>query len=195
VTLIQVIPIPFSSDDSTSTLKDLSYSFLLLIYSAPALTNSYKSNDDLGRESFLMSRRLYNEVTGKKNIESNFIVSYTNQNSRYNSLKENLKKTVISVNYAGNSNESQISSSSNKGKAKYRDKLNNQLDIIDEMYTKMNNQPSKKRKMINISLQSTSSKDNSSSSNFNDVFAEVRGEPTEQENSDETINNQEIDSD
>ncbi|RHZ80143.1 hypothetical protein Glove_139g15 [Diversispora epigaea] len=210
VTLIQTVPISYSSDDSTNTQEDLPYSSPLLIYSAPALTNSYKSNDEIGRHSFLMSKKLYNGVTGKKNVESNIIISYTNPNGRYNSLKDNLKKTVMSVigrfkigshkrpphimasdiewNYAGNIGESQSLHSSNKGKTKPHEDLDNQLDIIDEKYAKMNSESLKKRKLNNFIPKSKSSQDSTSSTNLNDVILQIRdGETTTQENSDVTI--------
>ncbi len=49
------------------------------------------------RKSFLLSRKLYNSVTGNKDINSKIIVSYTNQYNQYNALKKNLKKTVFLV--------------------------------------------------------------------------------------------------
>ncbi|CAG8792168.1 8996_t:CDS:2 [Gigaspora margarita] len=96
VTLIQATPISYFSDDTSITSEDLPYSFLLMIYSAPAVTNSYQSNDELGRYSFMLF------------------------------------------------SESQTLSSSNKGKEKPHDNLDNQLDLIEEKYAKMDAQSSKK---------------------------------------------------
>ncbi|CAG8538699.1 14550_t:CDS:2 [Cetraspora pellucida] len=175
----------------------------------------YVYDENIEYAKFMLSRRLYNGVTGKKNIESNIIVSYTNQNSRYNSLKENLKRTIMSVvgrfkigshkktphilvsdiewNYAGNNNESQTSNPSNKGKEKPREELDNQLDIIEEKYAKMDTQPSKKRKRTSVSKPSTN---DSSSTNFNDALLQIRdGDPAVQKNSEETVNSHDDDSD
>ncbi|RIB02240.1 hypothetical protein C2G38_2228372 [Gigaspora rosea] len=96
ISLIQTVPIFFQAD-SSCTPEDLSYAFSLLIYSAPAVTNSYKSNNNIGRQSFMLSEKLYNAITGQKGIDSNVIVFYANINGHYDSLKDSLKKTVLSV--------------------------------------------------------------------------------------------------
>ncbi|CAG8827703.1 17734_t:CDS:1, partial [Racocetra persica] len=44
ISLIQTVPILSSHTDSMLTPKDLSYAFPLLLYTALAVTNSYKSN-------------------------------------------------------------------------------------------------------------------------------------------------------
>ncbi|CAG8612817.1 13979_t:CDS:2 [Dentiscutata erythropus] len=167
LTLIQTVPISTSTDDVEITPDDLPYTSPLLLFSAPVVPNSHFSNNEFGRESLMLSKKLYNGVTGHKNIESEVIVSYTNQNGRYNALKDNLKKTVLSVigslkigakkmlhiiatdiewNYAGNE---QTSDNSNKGKAKAQNDLNNHLESIEEKYTKLNS-PSKKRQRTNL---------------------------------------------
>ncbi|CAG8719023.1 7189_t:CDS:2, partial [Dentiscutata erythropus] len=143
VRLIQTIPISSSSDSSCSP-EDLLYSFSLLIYTTPAVTNSYKFNDNIGRQSFMLSKKLYNLVNGQKGLESNIIVFYTNANGRYDSLKESLKKSVISASYAMVDAKSSLYSSNTK--AKSSEEFNNQLDIIEEQYVTMNFQPSNKRK-------------------------------------------------
>ncbi|CAG8764086.1 5552_t:CDS:2, partial [Racocetra persica] len=172
VTLIQAILISYFPNDTSIIPEDLSYSFSLMIYSAAAVTNSFQSNDEVGRHSFMMFRRLYNRVTSKKNIESNVI------------------------NYVSNINESQTSSSSNKGKEKLCDKLDNQLDLIEEKYAKMDTQSSKKRKLNNYIPKPKPQKDESSSTNFTDTISQIKtGEPPVQENSDDTVNSQDIDSD
>ncbi|RHZ48673.1 hypothetical protein Glove_543g104 [Diversispora epigaea] len=163
VTLIQTVSISYSSDDFTNTQEDLLYSSPLLIYSAPALTNSYKSNDEIGRHSFLISKKLYNRVT---NIEWN---------------------------YAGNIGKSQSLHFSNKGKTKSHEDLDNQLNIIDEKYAKINSESLKKRKLNNFIPKSKSSQDSTSSTNLNDIILQIRdGEPTTQENSDVTIDPSEM---
>ncbi|RIB02239.1 hypothetical protein C2G38_2228369 [Gigaspora rosea] len=94
LSLIQTVPLSSPQTDSDCVPEDFPYTFPLLIYSAPAVTNSYKLNDAIGRQSFMLSKKLYNPVTGQKGIESNVIMSYTNANGRYNSLKESLKKVL-----------------------------------------------------------------------------------------------------
>ncbi|RIB06118.1 hypothetical protein C2G38_2217911 [Gigaspora rosea] len=49
------------------------------------------------RQSFMLSKKLYNLVNGQKSIDSNVIVSYSNTNGQYDSLKDSLKKSVISA--------------------------------------------------------------------------------------------------
>lgn len=96
--MIQATPIPsYSTDDTESTPEDLPSALPLLIYSAPVVQDNDSSKKTGERESFLLSRRLYNSITGNKDIDSKVIVSYTNQYNRYNALKKNLKKTVFSV--------------------------------------------------------------------------------------------------
>ncbi|RIB06714.1 hypothetical protein C2G38_2216364 [Gigaspora rosea] len=74
LSLIQTIPLSSPQTDSDCVPEDLPYTFPLMIYFAPAITNSYKC---------------------KKGIESDVIMFYTNANGRYDSLKEGLKKSVI----------------------------------------------------------------------------------------------------
>ncbi|CAG8726451.1 4081_t:CDS:2, partial [Dentiscutata heterogama] len=49
------VPILYFPDDSTIKIEDLPYSYSLLIYSAPAMINSYQTNDEVGRQSFMLS--------------------------------------------------------------------------------------------------------------------------------------------
>ncbi|RIB09806.1 hypothetical protein C2G38_2207795 [Gigaspora rosea] len=97
VTLVQTILISSSERDYVLTPEDLLSSSSLLIYSAAIIADSYISNNQSSRESFMMARQLYNGVTNNKNIESKVIVSYKNENNRYNAMKNNLKKTVLFV--------------------------------------------------------------------------------------------------
>src|SRR6185295_11950274 len=69
----------------------------LMIYTAPAVPNSHFSDKDLGKESFLLSKKLYNSVNTHRNIESKVIVSYTNMYNRYDAVKTNLNKVVFTV--------------------------------------------------------------------------------------------------
>ncbi|CAG8586172.1 7021_t:CDS:2 [Diversispora eburnea] len=121
VTLIQTVPISYSSDDSTNTQEDL--------YSAPALTNSYKSNDEIGRHNNL--KKTIMSVIGRFKIGSQ-------------KRSPHIMASDIEWNYAGNIGESQSQHSSNKGKTKSHEDLDNQLDIIDEKYAKMNSESLKK---------------------------------------------------
>ncbi|CAG8669683.1 2899_t:CDS:2 [Gigaspora margarita] len=97
VTIIQSVPISYSDDEYTLTQENLPNSSPLLLYSASIVLNSYIPNNNGGRESFMLARCLYNGVTNNKQIDSKVIISYVNENNRYNSLKNNLKRTVLSV--------------------------------------------------------------------------------------------------
>ncbi|CAG8471022.1 17420_t:CDS:2 [Cetraspora pellucida] len=105
------------------------------------------------------------------------------------------------INYTDNNNESQSSTSSKKEKLKLNEDLDNQLDLIEEKYTKINTQSSKKRKFINFKPNTNLLKNTSlSSSVFIDAVNEIRtgdsaNESIVQENSNKMINSQNIDSD
>ncbi|CAG8590786.1 11362_t:CDS:2, partial [Dentiscutata heterogama] len=165
--------ISYFLDDLTIKAENFPYSYLLLIYFALAMTNSYQTNDE---------------------------------NGWYNSLKENLKKTVILVierfkislykktphiivsdiewNYAENNSKSQASSSSNNRKSKPCGDLDDQLELIEEKYAKIEAQSSKKRKFSNFTPQANPLKDNLSSTNFKDTVMQIRtSKPAAQENS------------
>ena len=174
--MIQATPIPsYSTDDTESTPENLPSALPLLIYSAPVVQDIDSSKKRGERESFLLSRKLYNSVTGNKDIDSKIIVSYTDQYNRYNALKKNLKKTVFSVvgrfkigskkmlhimasdiewNYAESNPRS--SDTLNKEKKKLRKELDDQLDDIEEQYLTAN--PANSRKKRRINSESTSKK-------------------------------------
>ncbi|KAF0556452.1 hypothetical protein F8M41_015364 [Gigaspora margarita] len=97
VCLVQTIPVFSSYNGSTCTPNDLPYAFPLLMYSALAITNSYRANDNVGHQSFMLSKKLYNPITGQKAVDSDVIVFYTNVNAHYDSIRDSLKKTVVSV--------------------------------------------------------------------------------------------------
>ncbi|CAG8774511.1 28548_t:CDS:2, partial [Gigaspora margarita] len=139
VCLVQTVPVFSSHNGSACTSDNLSYAFLLLIYSAPTITNSYKANGNVGRQSFMLSKKLYNPVTGQKAINSNVIVSYTNVNGHYDSLRDKIE-------WSYPSNESQSSSLTMNAKLKTRKELNSQLDLIEEQYSTMGSQVFKRRK-------------------------------------------------
>ncbi|CAG8456848.1 10751_t:CDS:2 [Cetraspora pellucida] len=204
--LIQTIPISALPDSSCSP-EDLPYAFPLLIYTAPAVTNSYKFNDNIGRQSFMLSKRLYNPVNGQKGIESNVIVSYTNANGRYDSLKEGIKKSVISavgrlkinkfphiisseIEWSYASNESKSSLHSSGTKAKSTEDFNNQLDMIEEQYATMNSQPSNKRKRgAFFSSPANPSNNTTPTTNLEELANQIRtNQPEAQQTSTNTPN-------
>ncbi|RIB09298.1 hypothetical protein C2G38_2268224 [Gigaspora rosea] len=92
-----MVLISSSEGDYVLTPEDLLSSSPLLIYSATIVVDSYIPDNQSGRKSFMMARQLYNGVTNNRNVESKVIVSYKNENNRYNAMKNNLKKTVLSV--------------------------------------------------------------------------------------------------
>ncbi|RIB07425.1 hypothetical protein C2G38_2214509 [Gigaspora rosea] len=163
--LIQTVPLSSPQRDSTCAPEDLPYTFPLLLYTAPVLTNSYKVNNAIGRQSFMLSKKLYNPVTNQKGIESNVIVSYTNANGRYDSLKDNLKKSVISA----------------VGRLKLNfNKSDKQLDLIEEQYI---SQPSNKRARTSIfSSSSKSSSSKPSSTDLKDLADQIRSNAPEPQN-------------
>ncbi|CAG8617006.1 7782_t:CDS:2 [Dentiscutata erythropus] len=61
--------------DYVLTPEDLPSSSPLLIYTATVVPDSYIPDNQGGRESFVMARRLYNGVTNNKNVESKVIIS------------------------------------------------------------------------------------------------------------------------
>ncbi|KAF0488009.1 hypothetical protein F8M41_022434 [Gigaspora margarita] len=153
IALIQTIPVLFSDTECVLTSSDLLYSLLLLLFSAPIVQGSYCPDNEGGRESFILTRRLYNGVTNNKHVPSNVIVSYANKNNWYNAIKNNLQKTgllVIGRLKIGSSrvphivtsniewtyliNELQSSSSSSKEKLRSREELDTQLDNIEKKY-------------------------------------------------------------
>ncbi|CAG8688576.1 9795_t:CDS:1, partial [Racocetra persica] len=69
-------------------------------------------------------------------------------------------------------------------KRKPCDDLNNQLDLIEEKYAKIDAQFLKKRKLNNYTPKPKPPKDDSSSTDFVDALLQIKtGEPATQENS------------
>ncbi|RIB23873.1 hypothetical protein C2G38_2170036 [Gigaspora rosea] len=201
LSFIQTVPLSSPQTDSDCVPEDLPYIFPLLIYSAPAVTNSYKSNDAVERQSFMLSKKLYNPVTGQKGIESDVIVSYTNANGRYDLLKESLKKSVISAigrlkintnskiphiisseidwSYAASELSSSIQPSPGKGKSK---ELNNQLDIIENQYISQTSNKKRKFNLFSSSSKAFSSKpssDKPSATDLKDLANQIRSKDSE----------------
>ncbi|CAG8633219.1 4901_t:CDS:2, partial [Racocetra persica] len=97
VTVIQSVPVSYSNNEYTLTPDDLLNSSPLLLYFAFVVPNSYIPDNNGNRESFMLARQLYNGITNNKHVDSKIIVSYINKNNRYSALKNNLRKTVLSV--------------------------------------------------------------------------------------------------
>ncbi|CAG8604132.1 39340_t:CDS:2 [Gigaspora margarita] len=103
LTLVQTIPISTSTDEIEITPDNLPHSLPLLLYSAPVISNSYFSNNEFGRESFMLSKKLYNGVTGHKNIESEPLISNETTPALNNppitqiKKKQKLKMTSITI--------------------------------------------------------------------------------------------------
>ncbi|CAG8743990.1 7466_t:CDS:1, partial [Dentiscutata heterogama] len=196
--LIQTILLSSSQHDSTCAPEDLPLAFPLLLYTALAVTNSYKFNNTIEKQSFMLSKKLYNLVTGQKAIESDVIVSYTNANGHYDSLKKSLKKSVISAvgrlkltfnskiphiisseiewSYAANDPKS-----SNKPSIKSKE-LNTQLDLIKEQYiTTSQNSNKRVRSSLFVSSLSTSS-DKPLATNLKDLADQIRSTTSETQN-------------
>ncbi|CAG8849019.1 33970_t:CDS:2, partial [Gigaspora margarita] len=176
VCLVQTVPVFSFHNGSACTPDDLPYAFPLLIYSAPTITNSYKANNNVGCQSFMLSKKLYNTITGQKAIDSDVIVIYTNINAHYDFLRDSLKRTVISVigrlklsfqskiphiisseiEWSYPFNEFQSSSSTMNTKLKTRKELNSQLNLIEEQYSTMGLQAFKRRKGLTPFASATS---------------------------------------
>ncbi|KAF0496506.1 hypothetical protein F8M41_020948 [Gigaspora margarita] len=97
IALIQTIPVSFSDTEYVPTSSDLLYSSPLLLFSALVVQSSCCPDNEEERESFILARYLYNGITNNKHVPSNVIVSYANENNQYNTIKNNLQKTVLSV--------------------------------------------------------------------------------------------------
>ncbi|CAG8833638.1 8313_t:CDS:2, partial [Gigaspora margarita] len=80
VALIQTVPVLFSNTEYAFTSADLSYSSPLLFFSASVVQSSYCSDNEGEKESFILTRRLYNSITNNKYVPSNVIIFYTNKN-------------------------------------------------------------------------------------------------------------------
>ncbi|KAF0437172.1 hypothetical protein F8M41_004474 [Gigaspora margarita] len=188
VTLVQTVPISSSEEDYVLTPEDLLSSSPLLIYSAAVVADSYIPDNQGGRESFMMARQLYNRVTNNRNVESKVIVSYKNENNRYNAMKNNLKKTVLSVigclkigskkfshilasdiEWTYVSNEPSPSSTTTYAKGISEVEFDKDLDGIEEKYATLTSQVPQKRQNTrhNINLRKSSSINNFASTSQN----------------------------
>ncbi|CAG8686496.1 15749_t:CDS:1 [Cetraspora pellucida] len=168
-----------NENENKLTCEDLPYSAPLLILSSSALPSSYSDNDD-GRKSFMMFKKFYNGVTNSKNIDTNMLVSYSNDHSRYNSLRENLNRTILSAigrlkigsnkipyivasEIEWNYMEKALSNTSDDKTIQSQDNLDDELDSIEEKYAKTKPN-SRKHIRVNQSFFSTSALSSTSSS-------------------------------
>ncbi|RIB03779.1 hypothetical protein C2G38_2224080 [Gigaspora rosea] len=202
LTLIQTVPISSSTNDDTLLPEDLPYTSPLLLFSAPVLHNSFLSLGK-GRECFILSKRLYNGVNNHRNIDAKITVSYDNSNNRYDAIKNNLKKTVMSVigqlrigktntphiiasdvewNYAGT--DSKPSNTSNGGKQKTKQSFDNLLNSIEEKYANMNSKSPNKKQRVNLTstARSNASIEKPTTTNVLNSVNEIKNRaPTSQE--------------
>ncbi|CAG8548867.1 32259_t:CDS:2 [Racocetra persica] len=117
-----------NENENDLTHNNLLYFALLLMLSSFTLPNSYSDNNG-GRKSFMLSKKFYNSITNNQNIDINFLILYSDDGS-YNTLNDNLNKTVLSTN-----------------------NFDNELDSIEEKYMKTK---SKKHSRIDQSSPSSS---------------------------------------
>ncbi|RIB26425.1 hypothetical protein C2G38_2030215 [Gigaspora rosea] len=192
--LIQPIPAT-STSNSTCSPEDLLNAFPLLLYTAPAVTNSHKCNDNIGRQSFMLSKKLYNPVNGQKGIDSNVLVFYANANGQYDSLKDSLKKSVVSaigrlklgpgskfphiisseIEWSYASIEPKSSPQSATDKINFTKQFNDQLDMIEEQYATVTSHDSNKRRRTGLFTSShKNSNNNPLTVDFPDLVNQIR---------------------
>src|SRR5437588_8712325 len=80
-------------DDDNLTLEDLPESPPLLIFTSTIEDGSFIENDN-GKNSFIMTKRLYNGVNKNKDVQSKVFVSYNNEGGHYDRLKSVIKKGI-----------------------------------------------------------------------------------------------------
>ncbi|KAF0457492.1 hypothetical protein F8M41_001169 [Gigaspora margarita] len=115
VSLVQTVPVSSSDNEYILTPPDLPHSSPLLLFSAPVMQGSYYPDSGSGRDSFMLSKHLYNGVTNSKQIPSNVIIS-------------------SDIEWSYLASETQYSGTLNKDKSKSWEELDNQLDSIEEKY-------------------------------------------------------------
>ncbi|CAG8850633.1 30886_t:CDS:2, partial [Gigaspora margarita] len=207
LTLIQTVPVSSSANDALLIPEDLPYASPLLLFSAPVFQNSFLSLDG-SKECFILSKRLYNGVNNHRNIEAKITVSYDNSNNRYDAIKNNIKKTVMSVigqlrigkkntphiiasdiewNYAGT--DSKASNVSSEGKQKSKQDFDTLLESIEEKYAAMNSPNKRQRINLTSTSRSNSSRETATTMNFMNTTAQVKnGISSAQESIEESAN-------
>ncbi|CAG8717324.1 14857_t:CDS:2, partial [Racocetra persica] len=140
----QTIPISIS-DKIKLTPSDLFHASPLLLYSTPVIPDFYFSNNDLGIESFILSKKT---------------LQWCHWKQKYR-VRIGTKKMLhiiasdIKWNYASNE---QSPETSNKEKEKAQNDINNHFDTIEEKYAKLSSSFLRKRKQSNLLTTSFSSK-------------------------------------
>ena len=150
-------------DDDNLTLEDLPESPPLLIFTSTIEDGSFVENDN-GKNSFIMTKRLYNGVNKNKDVQSKVFVSYNNEGGRYNCLKSVIKKGIFSVvgklKFSKNkmlhliAQEiewnlfSAVNKTTNNNNNNDDDDGEDELEVIENNYNNNNNKKGKKRKLL-----------------------------------------------
>ncbi|CAG8757995.1 23707_t:CDS:2 [Dentiscutata erythropus] len=140
LTLVQTVLISTSSDEIEITPDDLSYSSSLLLFSASVISNFHFSNSEFGRESLMLSKKLYNGITGYKNIESEVINYASNEQTSNNTNKEKAKAQSDINDHLEEKNNTQILLPTSPSKPqktepqKNNPKLQNNKSTTDNFY-------------------------------------------------------------
>ncbi|RIB13498.1 hypothetical protein C2G38_2197726 [Gigaspora rosea] len=136
-TLVQTVPIFTSTNEIEITPDDLPHSPPLLLYSAPVVSNFYFSDKEFGRENFMLSKKLYNGVTGHKNIESELLEDLKSEQGKSSSRKRketNLLPTSFSKTQRTSSkpqnNKPQSDNPKNNNTQNDKPQINNLLNAI-----------------------------------------------------------------
>ena len=83
-------------DDDNLTIENLPENPPLLIFTSTIEDGSLVENDN-GKNSFIMTKKLHNGVNKNKDVQNKIFVSYNNEGGRYNSLRNVVKKGAFSV--------------------------------------------------------------------------------------------------
>ena len=150
-------------DDDNLTLEDLPESPPLLIFTSTIEDRSFVENDN-GKNSFIMTKRLYNGVNKNKDVQSKVFVSYNNEGGRYDCLKSVIKKGIFSVvgklKFSKNkmlhliAQEiewnlfSAVNKTTNNNNNNDDDDGEDELEVIENNYNNNNNKKGKKRKLL-----------------------------------------------
>ncbi len=150
-------------DDDNLTLEDLPESPPLLIFTSTIEDGSFVENDN-GKNSFIMTKRLYNGVNKNKDVQSKVFVSYNNEGGRYDCLKSVIKKGIFSVvgklKFSKNkmlhliAQEiewnlfSAVNKTTNNNNNNDDDDGEDELEVIENNYNNNNNKKGKKRKLL-----------------------------------------------
>ena len=150
-------------DDDNLTLEDLPESPPLLIFTSTIEDGSFVENDN-GKNSFIMMKRLYNGVNKNKDVQSKVFVSYNNEGGHYDCLKSVIKKGIFSVvgklKFSKNkmlhliAQEiewnlfSAVNKTTNNNNNNDDDDGEDELEVIENNYNNNNNKKGKKRKLL-----------------------------------------------